>query len=184
MRKAIYLNEIPQEIRDNFKIIGRGATSIVFEKDKHTVLMFTRDMIKTEWLTRYWGLNIGEWIGEFKSTRHPLSNDFDINMIELPKLKKISNRNKRLLKNIMDKMDTVNYVVHHKKIDQLLAIQKTLDENNKIELIFIEFINFLLNYGENQYIVDLHFGNTMETENGLPILIDPVVSKEIMDFII
>ena len=46
---AVRLNEIPPQFR-KLPLLGRGATTIAFEKDSKTVLIFTRDSIKKDWL--------------------------------------------------------------------------------------------------------------------------------------
>lgn len=50
MSRAMSLSEIPPEFK-HMKVIGRGNTSIVLEKDADTVVMFTRDGMKKDWLS-------------------------------------------------------------------------------------------------------------------------------------
>ena len=46
---SVRLDEIPPQYR-KLKFLGRGATTLAFEKDAQTVIIFTRDAMKLDWL--------------------------------------------------------------------------------------------------------------------------------------
>lgn len=44
---AVRLDELPPQFR-KLKLLGRGATTLAFEKDDNTVILFTRDAMKLD----------------------------------------------------------------------------------------------------------------------------------------
>ena len=94
---ALWRSSIPQKYK-KYPILGQGATSIVLDKGDGRVLMLTRDTMKMEWLTRNWGLDIGEVIDEFE-VHHQKSRtlgEMPVYVIDLPLLYPLSAKNKQL----------------------------------------------------------------------------------------
>jgi len=118
---GVRLDEIPQKYK-HLKVLGRGTTSITLEKDANTVLIFTRDSIKKDWLTQTWGLALAEWIEDYDSRKHPIAGirQRRIHVLEMPKLFPLNSENKkkanRLVKMVNDaKVYAMNYADHSKR---------------------------------------------------------------------
>jgi hypothetical protein len=92
LHRAIIKKEIPTEYKD-LKVIGRGNTSIILEKDPTTAIMITRDSMKKDWL--HFGIGITkDWrIHDIAAERHRFKN-FPVFVIEMPKLYPLEGENK------------------------------------------------------------------------------------------
>lgn len=99
---AVRLDEIPAKYK-GLKVLGRGTTTIAVEKDPSTVLLFTRDSMKKEWLTTSWGLNIGTTIDSYDSNKHTIAGirEKPIFVIEMPKLYPLSSANIRKVNGLL-----------------------------------------------------------------------------------
>lgn len=187
MRRTIHLSEIPKEFRNKHKLLGRGSTAIVFQKDKNTAIMFVRDPMKSEWLTKSWGLSIGKHSYEVKpKENYQLSNSLgDIHVIELPLLRKLSAKNRKLARQLIKSFNDIKNKMcgYRVTIDCLLKIQSKFNPDRYPESLFYNLIDFLLNYSENQWHFDLAIRDILEDSKGQLVLLDPIVSKEAIDWI-
>ena len=83
---AVRLDEIPPQYR-KLPLLGRGATTLAFEKNPSTVILFTRDTMKKEWLTH--GIHVvthSEMINPVKSNHIKGMDELPLILIEMPKL--------------------------------------------------------------------------------------------------
>lgn len=177
---AIHKDKIPQKYRD-MKLIGRGATSLVFEKDNDSVYIMTRDPIKQDWLIQS---GLGNHVETFKSP-HPMKDmeELEVDVFEMPKLFSLSKMNKAKVKKIREKFDQykIKFKKHTDLINKLIEMAEVEFEN---EESLNDFVNFIMNYDEKQFYFDLLQRNFMQTKDGDLVLTDPVVSKEIVDMFI
>jgi hypothetical protein len=93
---AVWKMEIPPQYK-HLKVIGRGMTSIVMEKDPETVLIFTRDFMKMEYMR---DVGIARVIDSYESGAHPVQGmrEFTIYVMIMPKLQKLSGSNVGLVR--------------------------------------------------------------------------------------
>lgn len=178
-KRGVYISEVPEEYR-HLRCLGRGLTSIVLQKDKNTVLMFTRDSNKVDWLTKNYGLGFANLIREYRSNRHRNKSicEMPIYILEMPKLEKLNRKNKSELSIEMSKWseiyEQVNYrseeVIFQESTNKFLA---TYPDSFLAPLIF-----FIQNY-VGQIYLDLCHQNVLQTKKNEIVLLDPIVSKDL-----
>jgi hypothetical protein len=176
---ALWRNSIPKKYKQ-FPVIGQGATSVVLDKGDGNVLVLTRDAMKKDWLVQDWGLGLGEWIDGFDA-HHQQSRELSempVFVIQMPKLFSLSLENKRKIKQAKDQF---GYFVN--LFGQEYRRQD--DYNKYLEAhpdgLFVQLVEFLQNYDIKQYGMDFLTRNFMQDAEGNIVLIDPIVSKEIVD---
>lgn len=179
---AIHKNYIPEKYK-NLKLIGRGATSLVFDLDSDHVLMLTRDAIKADWLRRS---DLGELI-EVIDIYHPERDirDKDVYALKVKRLEELSRENKSKVKKLIKFLTSEKMKAwRHKHEWKAQYAQKMSDmahlEFNDIESLK-EFFEFIIDYSDSQYEFDFLLRNFMQTRNGDIVATDPIVDKEILD---
>jgi hypothetical protein len=182
MGSAVRLDELPPQYR-NLKFLGRGATTIAFERDADTVYIFTRDAIKKDWLVH--GLHmVSHWeIIEPVRAHHVRGmGDLSLYMLIMPKLFKLNPTNAKVVaKEIRDwKNIAVTYNLDYKKtrdgIYKATNYYEELHPNSKI----LPFLEWLLDYDPDQYGFDIAARQFKQTAHGEIVLLDPVVDAELM----
>lgn len=183
---VITIPEIPDRFK-MLKIIGRGATSIVLEKDDNTVIVLTRDDIKIDWLNKS---AVSNYLGSFNSLGSGINNyafrEFPIKAYSMPKLFPLNGKNKTRVRKIIKEFKAVTDKYILNRAEQLRALDEWIEEyeikfNKTHELT--DFKNFIVNYDESQFYFDLRQGNFMQDREGNIVVNDPVASKEIIDLI-
>lgn len=179
LAKVIYKREIPQHFYKDMKLLNpnSGMTSLVFEKDKDTVRIFTKDDMKKEWLIHDWGLSLGNYIDTITDTKYK-----NIHIIDMPKLYPLSPENKKIVNEIMKAINKIGWYTPH---DPYRRINNLYTEANKLKgkakKILLEFYNFVTNYNPiHQYGIDIAKRNFMQTKRGKLVMLDPVADKELL----
>jgi hypothetical protein len=185
---AVRLDEIPPQYR-KMKLLGRGATTLAFEKDPETAVIFTRDSMKTDWLTH--GLHMVknyQVINPVKSYHIRGMQDYDISMIEMPKLFPLSSANRAKVIKELKEFNKACHVFGYEKYrdssnqDNIRALSDMLvhyEEHNH-DSVITPFLIWLVNYDPDQYHLDLGPRQFKQTLSGDIVLLDPVVSSELM----
>jgi hypothetical protein len=187
---AVQKTELPAEYR-KLKVLGRGMTSIVLEKDATTALIFSRDHIKCEYLMH---TGIAKMVTSYESHQHPVRGlrDIEIYVLEMPKLEKLSGPNIGLVRRAIKEVDTVlqqNRAKHGGGWGQNgraheLAVQDTYQHFSEQENhILYNFWNFIVNYDTNQYFMDFGQRQFLQTVEGQVVLIDPVAQRDIIEML-
>lgn len=184
---AVRVNEIPKEYR-NLKLLGRGATSLAFEKDPKTVILFTRDLLKKDWLTH--GLHMVSGSREVVPVRsHHIRGmqEFPLYALEMPKLYPLNTENRKKVTQELKQWATIynnamrTSVEKNNKINGYKLINALINdyEENYPDSIIAPLIQFLSNYDPDQYQFDLGKRQFKQTYDGNIVLLDPVIDKEL-----
>lgn len=183
---AVRINEIPKEYR-NLKLLGRGATSLAFEKDAKTVLLFTRDAMKKDWLAHGLHMVIGsKEITPVRSHHIQGMRDLPLYAIEIPKLYPLDSDNRKkvakeleLWKSLYD--DARMSSTKEDKVDRYKLINKLASEyeDNYPTSIIAPLIQFLFNYDPKQYKFDIDSRQFKQTAEGNIVLLDPIIDREL-----
>lgn len=188
---AVRKDEVPRQYR-KLPLLGRGMTALVFEKDPHTALIFTRDQMKVEYLR---DTGLARVIDSYEVRGYnpvPGMSDFDIYILEMPKLHKLAGRNVTLVRKAMKEYDTV----FHEKMRENGGMYRggdrarqdavrdavqhfSGDENHMLEPLW----SFLINYDASQFYMDLGTRNFLQDDEGKIYCVDPIASKEILNMI-
>jgi len=179
--RSMRLDEIPPEYK-HMRVIGRGNTSIILEKDPETAIMLTRDTMKKDWL--HFGLKISK---DFKildvKAKNKLFNDFDIYAIEMPKLYKLSPQNRakvnKELKYFEKTLALMGMGGHNAK-HNLQDILTFYEHDNKEESLIYSLLEFLQNYSTAQWNWDLARRQFAQDKKGNIVLVDPIVDTELV----
>ena len=179
---AIHKKEIPEKYRGK-KIIGRGATSIVFEDGPDHVIMLVRDAIKSDWLHHS---DFAQYI-ETIDTPYSPTVDQDIDVYRIERMYPLNAKNKKIVKFFFDKTSDVIYNAkhsdginnYHKYINKLVEITEEYFSDHES---IVNFVNFIMDYSKEQYSFDFLIRNFMQDKNGKIIATDPVVSMDIINF--
>jgi hypothetical protein len=182
---AVWVKEVPPEYK-KLRLIGRGMTSLVYEKDPETVLIFTRDYMKAEYMR---DCDIAVVLRSYESNMHPEQemHELPIYILEMPKLEKISGKNiglvrrackevSEIIDNIKAKYTRLSPAQAHEFSMQEASAHFSEDENH----ILHDFWRFLVNYDPRQYHVDVGQRNFLQKATGEIVVTDPVVASEIM----
>lgn len=180
---AVYASSLPQVYKDLPKL-GKGMTSIVLDKGDGNVLMFTRDAVKAEWLTRPWGIEIGKTIEVLDGMPHKMMQvrDMPVFVIEMPKLHKLDAKNKAIIKKEIDKWHAIASTNQSYNKDQQMNKRIVAFQDHFPDSILIPIIEFMGNYGGNANM-DVAIRNTMQDEKGNIVFVDPIVSDELLGYL-
>ena len=181
---AIRVDEIPDKYRDQYKLIGRGATSLVYEYDDDNVLVFTRDKMKEEWIRI--ALQMSQYIDEFEvrgvSTIRGMS-EIPIMVFKMTKLYPLSPENKRKVIKEIDQFHLIrNKFIARGKRDYNHDLVNYYNEHHP-DSILIDVLDWFGNYDIKQFHFDFMPRNFMQTKKGEIIPVDPVVDREVYDLI-
>lgn len=182
---AIHLDKLPPKYRAmKDKIIGRGATSVVYSidgDDKH-VLMLTRDQMKIEWMNR---TGLGHVIDEIE-VAHP-NRDIQEKPVYVLKVDRLFPLSKENLKKVRAIMKLINSTIWENigrkftKGQIADKIMQKLDMDFADQESIIEFFDFIMDYGDDQFNFDPLQRNFMQDADGKIIASDLVVDKELLD---
>lgn len=182
---AIHKDKIPRKYR-NMKLIGRGATSLVFDYDENNVLVLTRDAIKQEWIERS---GLGRHIEDIESD-HPIKQiaEKPVSVYKMEKLEPLSKENKKKVKKIIHLLEQERFAIVRKQMSGNQWKQEYADKMaNMLDMDFHDqeslrdFFNFIMDYDPSQYHFDLLFRNFMQNKQGEIIAVDPVADAEIVN---
>jgi hypothetical protein len=184
---SVRLDEIPPQYR-KLKFLGRGATTLAFEKDPATVLLFTRDAMKLDWLRD--GIRMVQdyqIINPVKGHHIRGMHELPLFMVTMPKLYALDTANRRKVTDEMRKFTEITRSVG-------LGPNKTWSEklNKVIEAYYeshpasvvLPLMEWLMNYDPEQFYMDMGARQFKQTASGDIVLLDPIVSKELLDLLI
>lgn len=181
LTRAIRRDEIPKEYK-HMRLINRGNTSIILEKDPETVIMLTRDDMKKDWL--HFGLRISK---NFQVHDIPAKDrkfkEFNIFAIELPKLFQLDPQKKKVVREELKFFDKACDLLHgelraKQNLDKLMYYY---EEHKKENSILYKLFEFLINYYPKQWHWDLALRQFAQDKSGNIILVDPIVSRELVE---
>lgn len=187
---AVRLDEIPKKYK-SLKLLGRGTTAVALEKNNESVLLFTRDRMKVDWLTLSWGIEIGKVIETFESRLHPIQSlrDMTIYVIEMPKLFKLDTENKRIVNKILKEFEEMRTkAIYTRRDNNNLNIMRELDKitteyEGKFEQehYLKKLSDFVQMYDPRQFSFDMRIRNFMQTVDRKIVVLDPIVDSAILD---
>jgi hypothetical protein len=186
---AVWKREIPAKYR-GLKLLGRGMTSLVFEKDPETVLIFTRDVIKAEYMR---DCGIARYIDAFDSHMHPVPEmrDIEIIVLEMPKLEKISGPNIRLVRRACKEVGDVlskarakfGYRMSNREAHELCVREACVHFSEDENHLLYEFWSFISNYDASQFAIDIGPRNFLQKVTGEIVVTDPVCAKDVIEIL-
>lgn len=181
---AVRLDEIPPEYR-KLRVLGRGATTLAFELNDQEVILFTRDVIKREWIRDGLRLSKHEQVINPVKYHHIRGmRDLPLYKITMPKLYPLDAANRRLV--AQEIRDFVKYSQEFRLRDSSYWPESI---GGMIELYHAEhphspvlsLLEWLVNYDPGQFRWDMGARQFKQTASGDLVLLDPVVSAELMD---
>lgn len=194
---GVGMREIPQKYRQ-YPVLGKGSTSVILDKGDGTVLVFTRDTMKGEYIRDALG---AKYIEEYESYNpvHSKTSKFPIRVYQMKKFEPIPTGKKRALMKILNKFEEIlraSYITSWKIgntdrrpkhfSERVNAARDWVEEQpfpEETKNSLNDFLDWVGNYDERQFILDLHSGNIMQDQNGHLVLVDPVVDKEFHDIL-
>jgi hypothetical protein len=184
---SVRLDEIPPQYR-KLKFLGRGATTLAFERDAATVIIFTRDAMKLDWLRD--GIRMVQdyqIINPVKGHHIRGMTQLPLFMVIMPKLYPLDAANRRKVTDEMRKFTEITRSIG-------LGPNKTWSEKlNKVidayyaqhpDSVVLPLLEWLMNYDPEQFYMDMGARQFKQTATGDIVLLDPVVSKELLDLLI
>lgn len=184
---AVRLDEIPSQYR-KLTLLGRGATTLAFERDANTVLIFTRDHIKLDWLRD--GLRLVHDLHPVNPVRsHHIMGmrDLPLYMVVMPKLYPLDSHNRKLVAREMRQFLEVSQETKlgpNKNWEQRLAATIDLYHDRYPHSKLLPLLEWLANYDPSQFYLDLGARQFKQTAHGDLVLLDPVVSSELLDLLL
>lgn len=201
LQRAIHQNEIPQQYR-NLKVLGRGNTAIILAKDQDTALVLTRDAMKAEWLCQQWGLGLGRHVEEFQGHRHPdpKARALDIQVIEMPRLEKLSGANATKVRRAVREFEQHQQTARQAGSDEfgtrkrggsgrtdkkamLQQLMKIYNTDDRPDDPITQYLDFISNYSDEDINFDIALRNFMQTRDGQIVLLDPAVSRDVLEIL-
>ena len=186
---AVRLNEIPPEFR-KLRLLGRGATTIAFQKDPDTAIVITRDNMKKDYLMH--GLHMvtkSQIIEPIRSHHIRGMQDVSLWAIEMPMLYPLSTENSRKVSKEIKDWTKISADARAAAMNRGFKIDKSKFFNyvqNKYETehpdsVLAPLFDFLANYDPSQYGFDIGKRQFKQTNDGKIILLDPIVDQELLD---
>lgn len=184
--QSVYAKSLP-DVYKKLPYLGKGMTSIVLDKGDGNVLMFTRDSIKHEWLTRDWGIKIGKTVDVLHNMPHKKMEirDMDVFVVEMPKLHKLDAKNKSILRKELNNWNELTRPRIH-QVDNRTRSVRFIDNANEFigkypDSILNPILEFMMNYDKVSF--DVAIRNTLQDEKGNIIFVDPLVSDELLGYL-
>ena len=181
---AIRLDELPPEYR-KLKFLGRGATTLAFERDPHTVVIFTRDQIKLEWLRD--GLRLVHdyrVINPVRANHIPGMSNLPIYMVIMPRLYPLNAHNRALVRTEMQQFTEITRAVglgsNHDWSTKINQVIERYEQQHPHSVV-LPLLEWLINYDPEQFYMDMGARQFKQTLDGDIVLLDPVVSSELLD---
>jgi hypothetical protein len=189
-RKTFSLTEVPEKFYKGLKMIGRnnGSTSYAFEVDADTVRIITNDFMKRDWLTKEWGFSVGRLVEEVKPVINKWSkSDLWLFIIDMPRLYPLSKRNKEFVLTAFRALIKRGYSLRKERLDDLYnffgGITKGGEQGSRILRLLFGVFKFIKEYDYDleDYEFDIGLEQFKQTKDGDLVLLDPVVSTEVLD---
>ena len=179
MARSIYRREIPTSMVTGMQPLpAKGQMSFAYLKNEKEVRIFTRDVIKSEWLMHSWGLDMAEYVDCIETPHSPFLSD--IVVLDMPRLYPVrAERNRRIIKDICKAFHKVGPKWGARQTDRL---QQMINDNLRgasCKLVQ-HLLGFCLNYNNNMFCLDICPCQFMETKRGRLIFLDPVVSADLL----
>ena len=155
--------------------------------------VLTRDDMKVEWLCQDWGLGLGRRVEQFSGHQHPdvRARQLDIQVVEMPRLYPLSSENARAVRKAVKTFDAHLHVARrahlgrprlaHNVLMHLIRSYEEADPDEKDPIH--QYLTFISNYGEENCTYDIALRNFMQTRAGEIVLLDPAVSRDVLDII-
>lgn len=187
---AVRLDEIPPKYRKELKFLGRGATTLAFEKDEKTVYVFTRDAMKKDWLMHGLHMVTNSSVIEPVRSHHIRGmSEIALWLIMMPKLYPLSRENRRLVvKELKDYAEISMKARKHSlnksyRLDKAKYLNFVLEkyEEEHPNSMMLPLFRFLMDYNFDQYVLDLGARQFKQTVDGKIVLLDPIVDTDLMD---
>lgn len=187
---GVGVREIPQKYRQ-YPVLGKGSTSVILDKGDGTVLVFTRDTMKGQYIRDALGAKYIEEYESYNST-HSKTSEFPILVYQMKKFEPIPTGKKRMFLKILSTFEVIltgPFLTSREKKSYGERVngardwveEQPIPEETKTSLL--DFLDWVGNYDEKQFILDLHSGNIMQDQNGHLVLVDPVVDREFHDIL-
>jgi hypothetical protein len=182
---SVRLDEIPPQYRE-LPLLGRGATSLAFEKNANTVIVFTRDLMKVEWLKNGLSMVHNQQIVHPVRWHHiPGMQKHDLVMIEMPKLYPLDAVNKsRVIKEtnaftrlmINHRLSRLHQGSWHTKLNKIIEDFVQVYPRSQI----LPFLEWILDYDPKDFFLDIGPRQFKQTSKGKIVLLDPVVAADLL----
>lgn len=172
-----------------------GCTTLCYAESASSVRVYTRDVMKTEWLSRSWGIDIAEQIdviGDYE--------DFPVYVLRMERLHRktpgkhawLRTATKLVSRSVLDYNRVFNPYLGrevnnpHKYYDTLTHVCNLIDTTHAhLEYHkpwFVMLKDFVANYDVTQISLDLSPRQFMENSAGELVLIDPVYYNDLDSF--
>lgn len=184
---SVRLDEIPPEYR-KLPFLGRGATTLAFERDPTSVIIFTRDAIKLDWLRD--GLRLVhdyQIINPVKGHHIRGMHELPLFAIIMPKLFPLNATNRKLVTQEMKQFVEITRRIGlsgnktwPEKLNQVIDTYAEQHPDSHV----LPLLEWLMNYDPDQFYMDMGARQFKQTANGDLVLLDPIVSKELLDLLI
>jgi len=180
--RGITKREIPTEYR-GLKMIGRGNTSIILEKNPETAVMLTRDSMKKDWLHFGIGISKDFKVHDIAAERH-MFQGFPVFAIEMPKLYPLgpgaSIKVKKELAFLNKAMKDLG--IYGSKIrDNLAEMMGYYEDNGMEDSLMYGLFRFLSDYHPEHWSWDMGRRQFAQDAQKNLILVDPIVATELRD---
>jgi hypothetical protein len=183
---SVRLDEIPPTYR-KLKFLGRGATTLAFERDAQTVIIFTRDAMKLDWLRD--GIRMVQdyqTINPVKGHHIRGMTQLPLYMVTMPKLYSLDTANRRKVTDEMRKFTDITKSIGlgpNKTWSEKLAKVVDAYYESHPDSVVLPLMEWLMNYDPEQFYMDMGARQFKQTASGDLVLLDPIVSKELLDLL-
>ena len=184
---SVRLDEIPPQYR-KLPFLGRGATTLAFERDPASVIIFTRDAMKLDWLRD--GLRLVhdyQIINPVKGHHIRGMSELPLFAIIMPKLFPLNSANRKLVTQEMKQFTDITRKIGlggnktwPQKLNQVIDTYAQEHPDSHV----LPLLEWLMNYDPDQFYMDMGARQFKQTVHGDLVLLDPIVSKELLDLLI
>lgn len=185
---AVRLDEIPPHYR-KLPFLGRGATTLAFEKNPDTVIIFTRDTMKIEWLRD--GLRMvkdQQLVRPVRWHHIPGMQDHNLIMIEMPKLYPLDAANRH---KVIKETNAFTRLIMEYRLNRLQprswTTKLTQIMDDFVDLYprsqILPFLEWILNYDPKEFFLDIGPRQFKQTSKGKIVLLDPVVASDLLNLL-
>lgn len=187
MTRRIQLKAIPNEYRQGREPLGRGWTSIAFDREDGKVDLFTICDVKYTYLSERFGIGLAEdyeWVADFAG--------FDVMHLVVPKLYKLNKENHRVVNQQIKHIDKYrssirdwNKSVAYNNSEFWVRLYATLDDEHNpttdlVPIWFAPTVKYVMYWDDSfRVLFDAKTSNVMQDLEGNIIPYDVILDYSV-----
>lgn len=182
----VTIDEIPDRFKE-YRIIGKGYTSVVLEETDVSIIVLTRDPVKNEWLAK---ASLANYFGSYSALNTGINNytfrQDPVKAWSMPKLYDLAGKTKTKIRKIIKNFTNFDDKYTMTSTEKMMVIEdwvKELDLKFSRASELSEFKRFVIGTDKKSMDFYLRQNRFMQNAYGEVVITDPLIVKEFVDLV-